>query len=211
MKRGGERRKVGWTCTILHSIPRHFYVAAFAPVLLDAFSFFALTLFARFLFFAHARLLSPSLSRSRRRALEDESRSAGRSRTRNVATANLHASPVTGERNEIHLVFCKDSSSYCRSLKFRRFVSLTTLCYGTTACDPNQRAVRLPSYPFVAGLTDKITSLRSNNIHVRSFRDPPTTWRYGNPIINDIRAKGWLVVTCLGHTFYLLFLEGLAE
>lgn len=100
---------MGWTCTILHSIPRHFCVAAFAPVLLDAFSFLALTLFAYFLFPRTRSPLFRHLPRSRAHstALEDESRSTGRSRTRNVATASLHASPVMGRETRFTSSFVK--------------------------------------------------------------------------------------------------------
>jgi len=68
-RRGGETRWrtkkggwMGWTCTILHSIPRHFCVAAFAPPSCSTpfLSFNSLRSLSFFL--AHARLLPPSLS-----------------------------------------------------------------------------------------------------------------------------------------------------
>lgn len=177
-RRGGETRWrtkkggwMGWTCTILHSISRHFYIAAFAPVLRSTRLFFprfnssALAFFfSRTFALPFAVALDGGLSRMNLEVPGDPG-------TRNVATASLHASPVTaGERYEIHLVFCKDSSSYCRSSKFRRLVSLTSL-RGTTMCDPNEPCDCLRIL-FVVGLTDKIAPLRPNNVRARSFRDP---------------------------------------
>jgi len=83
--------------------------------LLETFSFFALTLFARFFFSRTLVSFRPHSWRSWRRAFENGSRSAGRSRTRNVATASLHASLVERRETRFTPSFVKRSTAISRN------------------------------------------------------------------------------------------------
>lgn len=136
---------MGWTCTILHSIPRHFCVAAF--------SFFALTLFrslSSFFFFLSRALASFRPLAWRFRALEFSrmnpkvpGRSAGLGMLR--LRAYTHRRLRRGRRNEIHLVFCKESSSYSHFSKFpRRFSPRSVSLYAGNGRVRFQRAMGLP-------------------------------------------------------------------
>lgn len=191
VKRGGERRKVGeWDGRAPSCTPFRGTSASppSRPSYSDASSFFTLTLFARFLFFsAHVRLFPPSLSRSR-----TNPEVAGLEMLRLRAYTHRR---LREEKRDSHLVFRK--RIVLSFLEFRRLVYFAAR---------NHHLCIL----FVAGLTDKIAPLLSNNIPVQSCRDPSTMRKHGNPIINDIRAEGVACSTCLGRTCYLFF-EGLSK
>jgi len=173
------RRKSGrdWTCTILHSIPWHFCV-----VVLDAFSFFALTLrFLSFLssFFLRTRLFQPLFPpcrslRWRRIRFDDEfRREPGLSRCLELASVRKRERDT--ERFVVKRLTCAAVSVSDRRM---RTFALRDLAI------PNEPRRRVPFAPSLRPGADNIALCRSNDI--RGSPEPSTLGSRGDPIISDI-------------------------
>lgn len=186
---------MGWTCTILHSIPWHFCVAAFAVVLLRRLFFLRFNSFRSFSFFFRARSPLSAFTLAFSRTNPEVPGEPGLEMLRLRAYTHRR---LREEKRDSRLVFRKESSSYCRFSNFD--VSSRLFRYAEPP-----RAILTSDYLcilFVAGLTDKIAPLLSNNIRVQSCRDSSTIWRHGNPIINDIRAEGIACNNVFGTHFF---------